>query len=171
MKAYKPHYACFSCQKTFKRRLLKDIDRDMQTSAEAKCPQCGGLMASMGMDFKSPPKNDNSQWQHIQSLYKVGITFHSCGCSGPGYIPQDKETMISYLEKIRSQYEESLTFWRNRIEPETKEERNKDYQRNWLILSTVSGNAKKQGVSNHEGIDYWIRRIHEVEERLRLAAI
>ncbi|WP_265131372.1 hypothetical protein [Chryseobacterium oranimense] len=170
MVAYKPHYACFSCQKTFKRYLLKDVDRNADISVDAKCPQCGELMANMGLDFKSPAKNDDKQWQHIKSLYRVGITFHSCGCSGPGYIPEDKETLISYLEKIRFDYQESLRFWRNRTEPENKIEREKDYQRNWQKLSAVSNKAKKEGVSNLEGIDYWIKRIYEIEERLRIAA-
>ncbi|WP_312846713.1 hypothetical protein [Chryseobacterium oranimense] len=149
---------------------MKDINRNADISVDAKCPQCGELMANMGLDFKSPAKNDDKKWQHIKSLYRVGITFHSCGCSGPGYIPEDKENLISYLEKIRSDYQESLTFWRNRTEPENKAEREKDYQRNWQKLSAISNNAKKEGVSNHEGIDYWIKRIHEVEERLRLAS-
>ncbi len=169
MIAYKPHYACFSCQKTFKRRLLKDVDRNAETSTEARCPECGELMANMGKDFKSPPKNDDKKWQHIRSLYTVGITFHSCGCSGPGYIPNDREAIISYLEQIRSGYEESLVFWRNRTEPDSREQRIKDYQRNWHKLSAVKSNAQKQGVSNHEGIDYWIKRIHDVEERIKLA--
>ncbi|WP_276967334.1 hypothetical protein [Chryseobacterium sp.] len=61
MMVYKGHYACFNCQKTFKRRHLKNVDRDVQTSVEAKCPECGNLMANMGLDFKSPPKNDDKQ--------------------------------------------------------------------------------------------------------------
>lgn len=49
MMVYKGHYACFNCQKTFKRRHLKDVDRDAQTSVDAKCPECGNLMANMGL--------------------------------------------------------------------------------------------------------------------------
>ncbi len=56
MMVYKCHYACFNCQKTFKRRVLKDVDREAQVSVEAKCPECGNLMANMGLDFESPAK-------------------------------------------------------------------------------------------------------------------
>ena len=31
MAKYKPHYACFNCRKTFKRKLMWDIKRDYQT--------------------------------------------------------------------------------------------------------------------------------------------
>ncbi len=48
---YKPHYACFKCRKTFKRKHLFDVDRDNEKSVDAKCPQCQSLMANMGLDF------------------------------------------------------------------------------------------------------------------------
>ncbi len=168
MMVYKGHYACFNCQKTFKRRHLKDVDRDAEVSVEAKCPECGNLMANMGLDFKSPPKNDDKQWSHIRDLYTVGITFHSCGCSGPGYIPQDRKAIIDYLEKIRSEYMHALVFWRYRIEPENKKERELDYQKNRGHLWTVNRNAFKETVTNQEGINYWLKRINEVEERLHI---
>lgn len=168
MMVYKGHYACFNCQKTFKRRHLKDVDRDAQVSVEAKCPECGNLMANMGLDFKSPAKNDDKQWAHIRDLYTVGITFHSCGCSGPGYIPQDRKAIIDYLEKVRSEYMKSLVFWRYRIEPENKKERELDYQKNNSHLWAVSRNAFKETVTNQEGINYWLKRINEVEERLNI---
>lgn len=168
MTIYKRHYACFNCQKTFKRRVLKDVDRDQQTSVEAKCPECGSLMANMGLDFKSPAKSDDKQWAHIKDLYTVGITFHSCGCSGPGYIPQDRRAIISYLEKIRSEYMHALVFWRYRIEPENKKERELEFQKNGSKLRAVSNNAFKQTVTNQEGINYWLTKIKEVEERLAL---
>jgi hypothetical protein len=96
---YKPHFACFNCRKTFKRRLLWDIsDDDKLIEVEAKCPQCGKLMADMGLDFASPKKDDTKEWNHIKDLYLVGITFHSCGCTGPGYIPKDKEKLITHFK-------------------------------------------------------------------------
>ena len=76
----KPHYACFECRKTFKRKLMWDIKRTHEDSIEAKCPECGTLMANMGLDFESPKKNNINEWNHLRSLYSVGITFHSCGC-------------------------------------------------------------------------------------------
>ena len=70
MVSYKPHYACFNCRKTFKRRLFYDI-REGRQSDIAKCPQCGKPMADMGLDFASPSKNDKKAWEHIQKLYQV----------------------------------------------------------------------------------------------------
>lgn len=168
MMIYKSHYACFNCQKTFKRRTLKDVDRNAAVSVDAKCPECGNLMANMGLDFESPAKNDDKQWAHIRNLYTVGITFHSCGCSGPGYIPQDREAIISYLEKIRAEYMRALVFWRYRVEPENKKERELEYQKNGGHLRAVSNNAFRETVTNQEGINYWINKIKELEERLTL---
>ena len=60
MVSYKPHYACFNCRKTFKRRLFYDIRKGEQNDI-AKCPQCGKPMADMGLDFASPSKNDKKR--------------------------------------------------------------------------------------------------------------
>lgn len=95
--------------------MLVDINRDLAYAKEGeeqpfKCPQCGGIMISMGLDFKSPKKEDVRAWSHIESLYEVGITFHSCGCSGPGYIPRDKVALMAFLEEKRSVYIENLRF-------------------------------------------------------------
>ena len=35
MALYKSHYACFDCKKTFKRRLMWDINRDDKRTVEA----------------------------------------------------------------------------------------------------------------------------------------
>jgi len=102
---YKPHYACFKCRKTFKRRLLTDIDRDSREFEKQsyKCPECNGMTANMGLDFESPKRSDLKAWNHMKELYEAGITFHSCGCSGPGYIPKDKNKLIDFLsEKKKS---------------------------------------------------------------------
>ncbi len=64
MVAYKPHYACFNCRKTFKRKLINDIKRGAESVQEAKCPECEGLMANMGLDFESPKKDDLKKWEH-----------------------------------------------------------------------------------------------------------
>ncbi|WP_228453176.1 hypothetical protein [Chryseobacterium sp. CH1] len=62
----------------------------------------------------------------------------------------------------------SLVYWRYRIEPETKREREIEYQKNRSELWTVNRNAFKKTVTNQEGINYWITKIKEVEERLSL---
>jgi hypothetical protein len=54
-----------------------DINRDNKDVTEAKCPQCGDLMAKMELDFESPKKDNIKEWNHIKELYSVGITFYS----------------------------------------------------------------------------------------------
>lgn len=168
MVSYKPHYACFNCRKTFKRRLMSDIERGEKSVQEAKCPECGELMANMGLDFESPKKDDVKKWEHIKSLYSVGIAFHSCGCSGPGYIPNSKEKLIEYFENLRDTYLKNINFWRSRTEPTNKQEREKDYQKNWHELGKVSSNSKKEIVKNQEGITFWLNRVQEIESKISL---
>lgn len=168
MISYKPHYACFDCHKTFKRRLKKDVKDGDKQVYDAKCPQCGALMANMGLDFESPKKDDLKKWEHIKSLYVVGITFHSCGCSGPGYIPNSKEKLIEYFEELKITYLKNMDFWRTRIEPSTKNERDKDWNKNWGELAHVSGKHGKEIISNQEGINYWLERVREIENKLSL---
>jgi len=167
MIAYKDHFACFQCQKTFKRRLWGDIKTGSKINSAAKCPQCAALMANMGKDFEAPKQKDNKAWQHIKNLYEVGITFHSCGCTGPGYIPRDKDALLDYFEKIKADYGKELVFWRQRTEPSNKLERIKEEQRHWFKLSQVRSTYKKQLVSNQEGIDYWFNRINEIDAKLQ----
>ncbi len=166
MIAYKNHFACFDCQKTFKRRLWIDIKKGAKEDSPAKCPQCGGEMVSMGKDFESPKMNDDKAWTHLKNLYDVGITFHSCGCTGPGYIPRDHETLLRYFENIKTHYFSELDFWRSRVEPETKQERIKDGQRNRHKLSPVNSNYDKVIVKNQEGIDYWHLKIKNIEAKI-----
>lgn len=166
MTAYKDHYACFECQKTFKRKLWIDIKKGSKEDSMVKCPQCSGVMASMGKDFESPKQKDDRAWQHLKNLYEVGITFHSCGCTGPGYIPKDHEALLAYFEKIKADYFKELDFWRNRIEPDTKQERIKDAQRNWQKLSTVNSTYKKEIVKNQEGLDYWHDKIKTIDAKI-----
>lgn len=168
---YKSHYACFQCRKTFKRRLMSDILRASESKSAAKCPECGELMADMGLDFASPKKGSIKEWEHLQTLFSVGITFHSCGCSGPGYIPNSTEKLVEYLDEIKESYLKNLDFWRNRIEPITKQENEKDINRNWFELFKVSENYKKEPVRNQEGINYWLDRIKQIELKIEKVTI
>lgn len=163
---YKDHYACFTCQKTYKRRLLLDVDRDAMESKPARCPQCKGDMANMGKDFESPKQKDDQAWKHIRNLYQVGIAFFSCGCSGPGYIPADPEALLAYFKALKKQYESELEFWRTRIQPESKAQQEKESTKNWKKLKQVNSNFRKELVSNQSGISFWINRIVEVNQRI-----
>ncbi|WP_282628420.1 hypothetical protein [Empedobacter sedimenti] len=106
IKTYKAHYACFKCQKTFKRKRLQDLDENATENIifEAKCPQCSSLMADMGLDFEAPKKTNHKAWKNLENLYEVGITFHNCGCGGNGYVPKNKAELLAYLEKSRASY-------------------------------------------------------------------
>ena len=169
MARYKSHYACFNCRKAFKRRLMWDINRDdKNTNVEAKCPQCSGFMADMGLDFASPKKDDIKQWEHLKSLYSVGITFHSCGCSGPGYIPNSKESLIAYFKELLNKYHYQLDFWRQRIEPKNDKEINREKSKSWDFIGQVPYKKKslKVVISNQEAMQYWFSKIKAIEQKL-----
>lgn len=168
MALYKPHYACFKCRKTFKRKLMWDIRRDNNDVTEARCPQCSDLMANMGLDFESPKKDDVKEWNHIKDLYSVGITFHSCGCTGPGYIPKDKDRLIAYFEQIIIEYKKQLLFWRNRTEPTNEKEIQRENSKHWDNISQVPSELrpKKGAIANEDAKNYWINRIKDVEQKI-----
>lgn len=169
MTIYKPHQACFNCRKTFKRRLLGDITRGKGDEQAAKCPQCGELTADMGLDFESPKKTDVKKWAHLKELYTVGITFHSCGCTGPGYIPKDKSQLIAYFEGLKKDYQRELVFWRERTAPVTEAEIQREMSKNYEYVRKIERGPKprKKVISNEEAINYWINKIQEVDEQLK----
>lgn len=170
---YKPHLVCFECRKMFRRRLLRDINHGQKESVEAKCPQCGGLMADMGLDFKAPQKDDIKAWKHVQDLYTVGMTFHSCGCSGPGYIPRDKEQILNKLEYTKKSYIENFRIW-NTIElPDNKAEFNLFHQKNFQkIAGTLPYNLyedyKKRKLDKEIAVSYWTDKLKEIDKYMEL---
>jgi len=169
MTLYKPHYACFNCRKTFKRRLMWDIRRDDKSEeTPGKCPQCQQPMVNIGKDFEAPKQTDIKAWSHIKTLYTVGITFHSCGCTGPGYIPNDKERLTAYFEDLLRDYQCNLEFWRERTEPTNEREEQRDTSKNWDHISQLPGSIrpKKGAVTNEDAKNFWIGRIKEVENKL-----
>ncbi len=174
--SYKSHYACFTCRKTFKRRLLHDIldgyPKGVQETP-AKCPECSGVMADMGLDFESPKKKDTKTWDHIATLYSVDITFHSCGCSGPGYIPKDTEQLKDYFIGIKNTYLEHQHFWARRKEdPETQSQVAKDQHKHWNFLGKIPQELKK-GTKNKpkydaaEALVYWSKKVAEIEKKIK----
>ena len=172
MSSYKPHYACFECRKSFKRRLSSDIDRDNKNQEEpAKCPDCGSLMADMGLDFESPKKKDIKAWKHIKNLYTSGITFHSCGCTGPGFVPKDYDELVSYLERIKKQFIDHRRFWQHRVEPSNDREKQKDWDNNKKYLVNIPqnlkiGTKKKSRVDIDQAVDYWTKNIKCIESKI-----
>lgn len=173
MSTYKPHYACFNCRKSFKRRLKGDMTKGNPESVAAKCPQCGELMANMGLDFESPRQSDIKAWQHIQDLHSVGITFHSCGCTGPGYIPNTTDRLVQYLEEILREYHMNLNFWRQRTTPANQKEIDREKSKDWNFIYKIprelyTGNKV---VETEDAMKYWFGRIKEVEVKLERVKI
>lgn len=174
---YKPHYACFECRKTFKRRLIIDIEEGYNKNREeieAKCPECGSLMANMGKDFEAPKKKDIKAWKHLQLLYKVGITFHSCGCTGPGYIPNNIDDLLQYFLKIKEDYLKHQEFWaRRRNDPTTQSEIDRDKSQNSKFFYSTPMEARV-GTKNKPQYDankaqiYWGQKIKAIEEKIQM---
>lgn len=173
---YKAHYACFECRKTFKRKLLRDIDKDSicfekLEEIPATCPECGELLLNMGLDFASPKKNDLKAWRHIENLYESGITFHSCGCSGPGYIPKDKFKLLEFLNEKREVFIEHRRFWSCRVEPQTQKEKSKDWDKNNHFLFSLPnemkiGTRKNRRTDKLKAVAYWTKKIVDIETRI-----
>jgi hypothetical protein len=148
---------------------MRDISLNVTAEKDAKCPQCGEFMANMGLDFASPKKDNIKEWNHIKNLYSVSITFHSCGCTGPGYIPTNKESLIAYFKEIITNYNHQLVFWRNRIEPKTEKEIQRENSKHWdkIIEVSLDQQSKKTAIKNEEAIKYWLDRIQEVELKIK----
>ncbi|SEB99976.1 hypothetical protein SAMN04489761_2213 [Tenacibaculum sp. MAR_2009_124] len=88
---YKSHFVCFKCQKGFKRRLLVDFSGEKdQKETVSHCPNCRSIMTNVGKDCEIPRKTDVKKWKFLKDLIELGISYHSCGCSGPGYIPRNR---------------------------------------------------------------------------------
>lgn len=68
---------------------LLQIDEVKKTlrDREIKCPQCGGYMADLGLDFRSPKKTAEKEWKIIEGLFTIGKSFYGCGRTGMGYVP------------------------------------------------------------------------------------
>ncbi|MTI29256.1 hypothetical protein [Xanthovirga aplysinae] len=96
------------------KKLLKENPEKVEYLTEKyknrkeKCPECGGLMADLGLDFKAPKKDKVKEWEIIRGLYRSGKTFYSCGCDGIGYVPKDKKAYKDYLIKNRTYYQDRL---------------------------------------------------------------
>jgi len=91
---------------------LKELSDEIENRT-VKCPECSNVMANLGHDFKAPKISAKKEWEIIKGLYRIGKTFFSCGCDGTGYIPQNEIDYKDYLEKVFSDYEDSIKFYQN----------------------------------------------------------
>ena len=95
---YKDIYACFDCRKSYKQRSAVELSEQDVKNRKYLCPQCRKPMANMGHDFKAPKHSDIKQWKKVKILYQEGITYHSCGCGGPGYRPKSLREVNEFLD-------------------------------------------------------------------------
>ena len=103
---------------------LEDLRADFH-AAQHKCPECGGLMADLGLDFKPPKQTDVRAWKAIAGMYRVGHEWWTCGCNGPGWVPQSPSEFKKYLVNRKAHYEnqlrhskdgESIGFWGTQVQ-------------------------------------------------------
>ncbi|MFI0960063.1 deoxyxylulose-5-phosphate synthase [Streptomyces sp. NPDC021080] len=78
--SYKPHFVCLACRASFKQSPLP--------LREHPCPHCRTPMVDAGFDLAVPRRGNNSAWKALEATLRAGLTFHSCGCDGPGYRPR-----------------------------------------------------------------------------------
>lgn len=104
--AYKEHYACFACRKSWKP--LRAAAPGTAPPSAGVCPECAGPTAAMGLDFQPPRRVDRKAWRAVEALYEVGITFRSCGCSGPGYRPRDPALLGAFFRRQQVAYRRAL---------------------------------------------------------------
>jgi hypothetical protein len=90
--------------------------------AERKCPECGGLMADLGLDFKPPKQTDVRAWKAIAGMYRTGHAWQTCGCNGPGWIPASQAEYKQYLANRKTHYELQLKYTQDAVnlEPNSK---------------------------------------------------
>lgn len=77
---YKRHFVCLACRSSFK--------RDWPDEREQLCPRCGATMIDAGHDLAVPRRRDAAGWKVLSVVLRAGLTFHSCGCGGPGFRPR-----------------------------------------------------------------------------------
>lgn len=89
------------------RHKLRDLVSEIRVR-EVKCPQCAGIMANLGLDFKAPKQTAVKEWKIVEGLFVTGKEFYSCGCDGIGYIPQNPRDYEAYLNKALNHYRAGL---------------------------------------------------------------
>lgn len=96
--------------KKFREENPELVDRLKKQYREKRylCPDCGEGMNNIGLDFKAPKKDKIKAWEIVKSMYKLGNTFHTCGCNGPGYIPRKTSDYLNYLLEVKVKYQYKL---------------------------------------------------------------
>jgi len=135
----------------WKNKKRKEVEERFNTTLEkikteyfeeiSICPDCGGRMANMGLDFRAPKKTDIQAWQAVKGLFVTGRSFLTCGCDGPGFIPANRSEYKACLKEMLSQYKETLQSW-------------KKYNKEYKVENRI------------EAVEYWNNRIEMIENEL-----
>ena len=108
-RTYKEPFVCFNCRKSYKQTNFYELHPHLRPAKDrdriVKCPQCSQQMANIGRDFKPPKQSNQKQWSKVKILYENGYTFHSCGCCGPGFRPDELSEVQDFIESHRSKSE------------------------------------------------------------------
>lgn len=99
------------------RNKLAELVHEIE-NRDIKCSECGNLMADLGRDFKAPKKTAIKEWKIVEGLFKLGKRFHTCGCDGIGYIPQNPKDYEIYLQKALKEYQDSIIYYQDKTEAE-----------------------------------------------------
>ncbi len=143
--SYKQAFLNYNSEKSIKFRtdnpkLIAQFEKQYRNK-KYKCPDCNSEMNNIGLDFKAPKMNKIKEWEIIRSMYKLGNTFHTCGCDGPGYIPQNTIDYLNYLEEVKAAYQKRL----NQRDKKFSKSELTEYLNYWNSkLSAITSEIKKQ---------------------------
>jgi hypothetical protein len=87
---YLVQFACFGCQKSFKRASEGEV---------LICPNCGGVAHEMGRNFRAPKREDREQWEKVRILYDGGVRFWGSGWFGR--FPETPAEAIDFVKQHR----------------------------------------------------------------------
>ncbi len=114
------------------RKELEEAERTIGTTRKAlsaqyhslvsRCPQCGGEMADLGLDFKPPPMSALRVWHRLRTVHRMGHHWRTCGCNGPGFVPTTRPEMLRYLAERSETYGQNAE-WARRDQTKTPEAR------------------------------------------------
>ncbi|PHR46408.1 MAG: hypothetical protein COA32_11175 [Fluviicola sp.] len=110
-RSYKSKYICTYCRKTFKRKVLSDINK-LQTEEKApKCPECGRFSSWIGPKFRSPKKDDLKAWKSVDVLYDLGLLHYIGWTNSDADIPNSRKGLKDFLIQLKEDYERNVRGW------------------------------------------------------------
>ena len=93
---YKKAFACFDCQKSFK-RVVNLVTDDPQ---QMVCPNCGGQAVNLGRNFKPPKSSNKRQRQKVKLLYANGFRFQKIRLKDPAQPNTAPHKSVPYPKEL-----------------------------------------------------------------------